>query len=110
MAKKYNTENLINFTQRSENETRESGRRGGIASGEARREKKRLGELLKIALEQKTEKGTTYADEITLSLIKQAQKGNVKAYEVLRDTIGEKPAEEINLNNIEIEITPDHEA
>lgn len=35
-----NEQNLIPFTQRSESEARESGRKGGIRSGEVRRERK----------------------------------------------------------------------
>ena len=31
----------------------------------------------------------------TLSLLAQAMKGNVKAYEVIRDTVGEKPIERV---------------
>ena len=110
MAKKYNTENLIKNEELTPSERRESARRAGKASGKARAEKKRLGDLLKILLEQETENGKTNAEEITAQLVRQAKKGNIKAFEVVRDTIGEKPAEEINLNNIEIEITPDHEA
>ena len=37
-----NEKNLIPFDQRSESEARELGRKGGIASGEARREKSTL--------------------------------------------------------------------
>lgn len=49
-AAKHNTENLIPFTERSKEEVRELNSRGGIASGKARREKKRLAELLEMAL------------------------------------------------------------
>lgn len=95
---------------RSKTEARALGRAGGVASGKARAEKKRLGELLRILLDQQTENGKTNAEEVTAELVRQAKKGNVKAFEVLRDTIGEKPAEEITLNNIEIEISPSNEA
>ena len=45
-----NEKNLIPFNERSESEARESGRKGGIASGKARREKKAMRELLEDAL------------------------------------------------------------
>lgn len=45
-----NTEGLIPFT-RGESEASEKGRIGGKRSGEARREKKRLSELLEAALQ-----------------------------------------------------------
>ena len=39
-----NEENLIPFSERSENEARENGRKGGIASGAARRRKRSMKE------------------------------------------------------------------
>ena len=43
-------------------------------------------------------------DNITLALLSKAQKGDTKAYEVIRDTIGEKVADKLEqsgeLNNI----------
>ena len=71
---------------RSKEEARERGSKGGKKSGEARREKKLLKEELMLLLAQ----GDTQA-KISLALIEEAIKGNVKAFEVIRDTIGEKP-------------------
>ena len=45
---KYNEDNLIPNNERSPNEVRENGRKGGIASGEARRRKKTMRELAVI--------------------------------------------------------------
>lgn len=45
-----NEENLIPFDQRSENEQREIARKGGIASGEARRKKRDIREALNAVL------------------------------------------------------------
>ena len=47
-----NEQNLIPFTERSESEVREMNRRGGIASGKARRERREARELVKIALDE----------------------------------------------------------
>jgi hypothetical protein len=47
-----NEQNLIPFTERSESEVREMNRRGGIASGEARREKREFREFAKIVLDE----------------------------------------------------------
>lgn len=81
---------------KSKKEAREKGKKGGIASGKARKERKALKEELLILLSQ----GNTQ-EKISLSLIKEAMKGNTKAFEVIRDTIGEKPVE-VNANlNIE---------
>lgn len=95
-----NNENLKPI--RSTSEAREKGTNGGIKSGEARRAKKTMKQMLDYLLEKEItnrsgEKATTQ-EAITVSLINQALKGNVKAWEVIRDTIGEKPKQDINLN------------
>ena len=91
--------NLISLADRTTEEQREIARKGGIASGEARREKKLLRELLEDALSKGTETDNEYVN-ITLALIKEANKGNVKAYEVIRDTLGQKPKEEIEITDV----------
>lgn len=91
---------------RSENEAREKGRNGGRASGVARRKKKALREELEILLNMPLKdagaiqnlkdmglpvrSGTTIQTAITAAIIQQAFKGNIKAYEVIRDTIQSK--------------------
>lgn len=47
-----NEQNLIPFTERSESEVRELNRKGGIASGKARRAKREAREWAKIALDE----------------------------------------------------------
>lgn len=89
-----NEENLIPMSERSKDEVRRIGRKGGIASGESRREKKLLKELLEEALSKGTETENEYVN-ITLALIKEANRGNVKAYEVIRDTLGQKPIDKV---------------
>ena len=79
-------------------EARENGRKGGIKSGEIRRERKLLKELLEEVLDTPTKTGN-FAIDITNALVKKAKKGNVKAYEVIRDTLGQKPVENINIEN-----------
>lgn len=78
---------------RTKSEARERGRNGGIKSGEVRGQRKTLKEELLILLEQKD-----YQEKISLALLEQAKKGNTKAYEIIRDTIGEKPKENINVS------------
>lgn len=85
-----NEENLISFKDRTAEEQREIARQGGIASGKARRERKTLKEELLLLLE----KGDTQ-EKISLAMIKEALDGNTKAFEVIRDTIGEKPEDKI---------------
>lgn len=78
---------------RTKSEARERGRKGGIKSGEVRRERKTFREELLLLLEQ----GKTQ-EKISLALLKKAENGDTKAYEIIRDTIGEKPKENINVS------------
>ena len=74
----------------SKEEARERGRKGGLASGEARRKRKTLKEELLLMLsEGETQKS------VSLALIEKAMNGDTKAFEVIRDTIGEKPADKV---------------
>lgn len=70
--------------------TQEEAKRGGIASGKARREQK----LFKQAIAERM--GFDDFNEMVDNLIKRAKK-NDKSFEILRDTLGQKPKEEINL-------------
>ena len=88
------TENLVPQNKRTKEEQREIARKGGIASGKARKEKKMLKELLEDALSKGTETNNEYIN-ITLALIREANRGNVKAYEVIRDTLGQKPIDKV---------------
>ena len=67
---------------RSKEEAREKGRKGGIKSGETRRKRKSLKEELLTLLE--TEE---YNKKISLAMIHEAELGNVKAFNTIRDTI-----------------------
>lgn len=98
-----NEENLIPISQRSSEEVREMGRKGGIRSGEARREKK----LFREAIEKKLGQSI---DSMIDSMIDQARKGNVQAITFLRDTVGEKPTDKVEADissdvTINIELT-----
>ncbi len=86
----------------------EIARQAGIASGESKRARKTLRKELELLLESyakdpKTGKQSekTIQEAITLALITKALKGDTKAYEIIRDTIGEKPADKITLAQID---------
>lgn len=99
-----NAENLIPNNKRSPREVRENGRKGGIASGEARRKKKQTAELMKDILNSSLEgknKQTVKAfaselgdEDLTVNalmaagLVKAAATGNVKAFEAVQRYIG----------------------
>lgn len=90
--------NESNLIVPSSEQAREYGRKGGKKKAENARKRKALKEELEILLEAIAEDGKTYQESISISLIKEAQKGNTKAYEVIRDTIGQKPKENVNIS------------
>ena len=96
-------EDLIPFDQRTEEEQKKIRQKGGIASGKARRRKKLLKELLEIELEKQTEDGDKKEVSITKALIEQANKGNVKAYQTIRDTLGQAPVQKLQVSEIDAE-------
>ena len=99
--KALNPENLIPLTQRPEEEARELRRKGALASAEAKRKRKLLKELLLDALQEDValkdkdgnKKPVRAEIAITKGIIAKAISGSPRAYEVIRDTLGEKPAE-----------------
>ena len=111
-----NKDNLINPKDRTSEELREMTRKGGIASGEARRRKKTMREALEMLLyetklnEQTKQmlqaEGIKNADDfnhqmvITRSLIAKAESGDVQAYHAICAMIGEKPSENFNLGGV----------
>lgn len=109
-----NEQNLIPNSERSPDEVRKNGRKGGIASGKARRNKKLLRECLEELLEKEmTDKsGNTVsgAEALAVKLFKKAMDGDVKAFEVLRDTSGQKPVEKIMVADVEPAVIAEVEA
>lgn len=88
--------------------SQEEAKKGGIASGEARRRKRDLRMALEMLLEKeyKNNKGETITgtEAITAKLFEQAMKGNIKAFETLRDTVGQKPAEKVMIAEVEQDV------
>lgn len=87
-----NEQNLKPQNKRTKSEQREIAKKGGIASGKARRKRKTLKEELLALLETED-----YNNKISLAMIKEAMIGNVKAFNTIRDTIGEKPKENVEV-------------
>lgn len=77
---------------------------GGRASAESRRRKKMLRECLEELLTKTydTQQGQMMGSEaLAAMLMKKALRGDVKAFEVLRDTAGEKPIEKVMVAEVE---------
>lgn len=90
---------------KSKKEARERGRKGGLASGEARRKRKTLKEELLLMLSD-----GDIQEKISLALINEAINGNnagsvTKAFEVIRDTIGERPVEKVQATQTVVDMS-----
>lgn len=84
-----------------------AGAKGGTVTGERNRARKTLRAELELLLQThavdkngKPSKNTVQ-EAIVLALAKKALQGDTKAFEIIRDTIGEKPAERITLAEID---------
>lgn len=80
---------------RSKEEARARGSNGGKRSGEVRREKKLFQQAVLAALEAKGDSGNSVLVDMIAAQVKKAMKGDTRAFEVLRDTSGEKPTDRI---------------
>ena len=108
--------NLIPNSERTPSERRKIARSGGLASGAARRERsslrKELIELLDIETDCPDGTKRTLKERISLALIEKAISGDVAAFKVIRETIGEEEPEqepgqkepvEISFGNMSVE-------
>ena len=108
-------EDLIPFNRRTKDEQKQIARKGGIASGEARRRKKTYTELAAIIGERKTneknsaklkELGITNGDQtndaLAVARIFQGMlQGNPKFMEIWLKLRGEFPKEELTVTNVD---------
>lgn len=111
-------DNLIPLNQRTKEEQREIASKGGKASVEARRRKKTMRENLEILLSLPLKGGKsdniedaedlqsfsnanmTVEQALIMAQIKKAAKGDLDAFEAIRDLIGEKVTKsEVSVQN-----------
>ena len=93
-----NEENLIPSNKRSKSEARENSRKGGIASGKARRKKAEFKKALEIVLSSKVQNqqlaemletmGYDNTNEMAIALmtVQKAMKGDLRAVELIERT------------------------
>lgn len=110
---------LNQFSLMTPEERKENGRKGGFASGEAKRKKKALKDRLEILLEMPMKNGKeadidaiknfaaikgkniTVQDAMMIAQIQKALKGDTQAAVFIRDTVGQNPA-----TRVEMEVEP----
>lgn len=92
-----------------------AGRKGGIASGKARREKADLKKQIQIFLESEatTDKNgnpLTGAELMVKVAVKEMTNGSPKFWELLRDTAGFKPVDKVVMAEVDQDIIDEVEA
>ena len=112
-----NEQNLKPFTsEQSRDEAKKNGAKGGIASGKARREKKAFKETLETLLSMPMKNGDEISvddiqnfaaikgknisvqEAILIAQVQKAMKGDTRAAEYVRDSIGQKPTDNMNMS------------
>lgn len=111
------TDNLIPFSERSKEEAREAGRKGGINSGKTRRKQKNMKEALNLLLslevsnptvKEKMKKLGLDDEELTnemalmVAMMNKAMKGDKGCAEFIRETSGQGVTSRVQIENIPI--------
>lgn len=109
-------DNLLKAEDLTSDQLRERARKGGVASVKARREKKAMRETLEALLSMPMKSGKaadvdavknfaelkgkniTVQEALTIAMLQKAMKGSVTAAEWIRDTAGQKPVDNMNMN------------
>jgi hypothetical protein len=86
--------------------TQEEAKKGAQKSAEARRKKRDLRLAVQALLEadvkdKRTGETMSGAEALAMAQYRKALKGDTKAFEVLRDTSGQKPVEKVEQVNID---------
>lgn len=94
--------NLIPQNKRTKEEQRRIATMGGIASGEARRLKRTMRDILEELLSAPSIESPdkTNNEVIMASAVRKAKGGDLKAMEFIRDTSGQKPDTQITVKDI----------
>lgn len=109
-----NEQNLIPVTMRTPTEQREISRKGGRASAEKKKQRRTFREIFETILQtdvpetedigetarfiQKQFGSVTFDQAMALATALRAMNGDTKAFEIIRDTVGEKPNDKLDVN------------
>lgn len=104
-----NLDNLRPFSKDDVEKARAAGRKGGVASGVAKRRKRTFRELIETVMTMEVDDPAVHAKltelgldpthdmAITMAAVKKAENGDIEATRYLRDTKGEKPTEALQM-------------
>lgn len=107
--------NLKPQNKRTKSEQREIARKGGIASGKARKERADLRKQLQVFLESdattdKNGNPLTGAELMVKVAVREMAKGNPKYWELIRDTAGFKPIDKVVMAEVDQKTVDEVEA
>ena len=106
MARHIGTENLKPIT--SSEMAKELQKKSVAKRKENQIKEKTFKAMLLMELDKINEKtGKTKREEINEAIIRKAQIGDTKAFEVIRDTVGEKPTDKLDIQTNNINVTLD---
>ena len=106
------------FARMTPEQRAENGKKGGIAKREATKRRKEMRETLDILLNMPMKKGKVYTAEdikcfadlkgknitidqaMMICLVQKALKGDLNAIGMVRDTIGEKPSDKVEVKDV----------
>lgn len=106
------------FERMTPEQRAECGRKGGLAKREATRRRKEMKETLDILLNMPMKKGKVHSAEdiksfadlkgknitidqaMMICLVQKALKGDLNAIAMIRDTIGEKPSDKVEVKDV----------
>lgn len=88
--------------------TREEAKKGAQKSAEARRKKRDLRQAIEILLDTdikgKNGEIKSGAEAIAIAQFQKALKGDTRAFEVIRDTAGQKPIEKVAIGDVTADV------
>lgn len=98
-----NTQNLVSLADRTQRERNEIARKGAEASNRVQRERRLLRELANEILDREiTAKGTgqrmTTGEAMLLKQVEKALKGDTRAFQMVRDTAGQAPVQQVEMS------------
>ena len=104
-----NNKNLKPQNKRTKKEQREIARKGGIASGKARKEKADLKKQLLVWLDaevarDKEGNSITGAEYMVQVAVREMKKGSPRFWELMRDTAGFKPIDKVMVAEVEQDV------
>ena len=104
--------NEDNLRPLSTSEAREVGRKGGKASAASKRRKKEFRDVFQALLDGKEIMGLdgkklSGTEALAMKVFQLALRGDLRAFEIIRDTVGQKPVDKVEVSAIDQSVKDD---